>query len=131
MQVIDHDDGIIHDQTKANSQAGQRVEVNIHLEEIEHDSTKAEIDQNAQEKNSKVFEIAIDQKDKDNQDQNGKPRPLVDLIQFLVEKLGIIPLQANLNSAGRRTLVPSTAALRFCASNTLLTPSRLKMVKVT
>ena len=62
MQVIDHDDGIIHDQTKANSQAGQRVEVNIHLEEIEHDSTKAEIDQNAQEKNSKVFEIAIDQK---------------------------------------------------------------------
>ena len=84
MQMINHDDCIVHNQTKTDRQSCQRIQMNIHFQKIEDNRTQTQIDQDTQKQYAEIFEVSVDQENKYNQDQNGEPRSLINLIQLFI-----------------------------------------------
>ena len=52
MQVINHDDRVVHDQAKANRQSRQRIQVNINFEKIKHYGTETQIRHQSQKEDA-------------------------------------------------------------------------------
>ena len=72
MQMVDHDNGIVHNQPKRNRQSGKRIQVDIHLHQVKNNSGNTQIDDDSQKQYTEIAQVSVDQKNEYDQNKNGK-----------------------------------------------------------
>src|SRR5690606_16699506 len=100
VDMVHHDDGVVHHQAERDCQPRKRIEMQVDFEEIKQDGRDAHSDDDAEKEGGEVLDIPVDQEDESDQDQDGEPGAFVYLVEFFFQELGVVVFESYLKAGG-------------------------------